>query len=294
MQDVRAAIFRRGAEAVSRLVDGAADLYVCPLCLRGFDQSALEDRALTVEHAPPESIGGRVVCLTCTECNHHSGAELDHHMTKAEQLIAFARGHDIQVKARLEVGAVEQRGRFSWRDGALCWEGAPKANRLGVTEQFIDEMNRLVALGEAADGTELHVTLDFDVDERRASIGWMRSAYLIAFAALGYRYIGQPAFEPVRSQINDPSTDGFVAPIAIDHDAPDDRRMLFLTSEREGIGGLLLGIGKRRIWLPHIADLDYVSRCNALRHTNLGQRQVSGHFVEWPHVARFALDLEHE
>ncbi len=155
--------------------------------------------------------------------------------------------------------------------------GRAEGEPTGVTEQFIGAMNRLVELGEAADGTELQVTLDFDVDERRVNVGWVRSAHLVAFvafAALGCRYIGQPAFEPVRSQIADPSADGFVAPIAIDHDAPDDRWILFLTSERDGIGGLLAWIDKRRIWLPHIADLDYVSRCNALRRTNLGRHPL--------------------
>lgn len=81
-------------------------------------------------------------------------------MANAERLIAFARGQDVEIRARLAIGGVQQRGCLAYRSGALFWEGVPEANRAGVTEQFIDAMNDLVELGEDADGTEFHVTLD--------------------------------------------------------------------------------------------------------------------------------------
>ncbi|MDP1817276.1 MAG: hypothetical protein Q8K92_22660, partial [Leadbetterella sp.] len=49
------------------------DTYICPVCLRQFSEDALERDApnmLTAEDAPPASLGGRKIALTCLECNN--------------------------------------------------------------------------------------------------------------------------------------------------------------------------------------------------------------------------------
>src|SRR4051812_45260602 len=45
--------------------------YVCPQCSRAFHHSAIvmKPPALTLEHVPPESVGGNTLVLTCKECN---------------------------------------------------------------------------------------------------------------------------------------------------------------------------------------------------------------------------------
>jgi hypothetical protein len=49
--------------------------------------------------------------------------------------------------------------------------------------------------------------------ERRTRVGWLRSAYLVAFAALGYRYILRSALRRVASQIASPDTDVIPLPV---------------------------------------------------------------------------------
>jgi hypothetical protein len=44
---------------------GTTRFYVCPLCLGAFHSDLLAQAVLTREHAPPESVGGRRVALTC-------------------------------------------------------------------------------------------------------------------------------------------------------------------------------------------------------------------------------------
>lgn len=272
--------------------DPPPECYVCPLCLRGFGVAALETNALTLEHAPPESIGGRAVCLTCSDCNHWSGSEIDHHMLNAERAIAFNRGEDVSVRGSITLSGVKQKGQMSFRSGQMIWQGVPRANRPGVTEDFVQAMTELVALGRDGMGTRIDAELDLGFDERRVNLGWARAAYLIAFAALGYRYILQPSLDSLRAQIADPAEDGFVCPVASEPDAAADRRALFLVDDAKGLRGLHVGIGRRRIWLPHLRDPDYVQRVTSYRHQNAQPEHVEAHFIKWPDHARFAMDAD--
>jgi hypothetical protein len=84
------AMFDRGASALHALSPSVQDVYGCPLCLRGFSKDEVEaDGMLSDEHAPPESLGGEVVCLTCRDCNSSAGSQLDFHMKHREALIDF-------------------------------------------------------------------------------------------------------------------------------------------------------------------------------------------------------------
>jgi hypothetical protein len=84
-------LFKRGVGAASA-VFGYEDTYVCPICMIGFKHSALAEKALTFEHAPPESIGGQGIILTCNRCNNDSGHSIDKAVdrrAKAEDFVKF-------------------------------------------------------------------------------------------------------------------------------------------------------------------------------------------------------------
>lgn len=46
--------------------------------------SELEDseNPLTLEDAPPKSLGGKAHVLTCKECNNKAGQKIDYHLTE--------------------------------------------------------------------------------------------------------------------------------------------------------------------------------------------------------------------
>ncbi|MBN2502846.1 MAG: HNH endonuclease, partial [Anaerolineales bacterium] len=50
------------------------DWFICPLCHRGFKKEHLE--SLTLEHIIPQSLGGKLVTLTCWKCNKRVGQVL--------------------------------------------------------------------------------------------------------------------------------------------------------------------------------------------------------------------------
>ena len=50
------------------------DAFICPLCLHTY---AIGNTELTLEHVPPESVGGKPVLITCKACNSNRGADID-------------------------------------------------------------------------------------------------------------------------------------------------------------------------------------------------------------------------
>jgi hypothetical protein len=117
----RKAMFDRGAAALHALSPSVQDVYGCPLCLRGFSKDEVEaDGMLSEEHAPPESLGGEVVYLTCRDCNSSAGSQLGFHMKHREALIDFLSGLDTDdVNARFTIGGVTQRGVVRMTGGAV-------------------------------------------------------------------------------------------------------------------------------------------------------------------------------
>lgn len=82
----------RGADAFGRLGLDTPKLYVCPLCLHGFDLDS--HLSLTFEHVPPRSVGGSTLALTCLQCNGSAGGKegVDTHASTAETLRKFGEG----------------------------------------------------------------------------------------------------------------------------------------------------------------------------------------------------------
>jgi 5-methylcytosine-specific restriction endonuclease McrA len=75
-----ARLFEAFAANLSAFDSSQQNIFACPLCLRGFTQDALESEGLTEEHIISRELGGRLITLTCKECNSRGGAELDVHL----------------------------------------------------------------------------------------------------------------------------------------------------------------------------------------------------------------------
>ena len=58
----------------------------CPICLSEFTSSDVVAGKATLEHAPPESLKGSAICLTCSQCNNKASL-IDQHATLAKRAI---------------------------------------------------------------------------------------------------------------------------------------------------------------------------------------------------------------
>jgi hypothetical protein len=111
--DRRRAMFRVGAAAAERFRPDWANQYVCPVCLVPFGETAVEGPVVELpeEHVPPESLGGRSICLTCRSCNSTAGSTIDKQMLEWHRLLTFGTPHTIgALPVTTLVDGVEQRG----------------------------------------------------------------------------------------------------------------------------------------------------------------------------------------
>jgi transcription elongation factor Elf1 len=90
----RRAIFDKFADNLKLLVDEGIlqgitpkfdRTYICPICKDHFSVDALDQsiaNPLTLEDAPPKSLGGKANILTCKTCNNSCGQKIDYHLTE--------------------------------------------------------------------------------------------------------------------------------------------------------------------------------------------------------------------
>lgn len=195
------ALFRRGAEAAHR-VAGYEGQYYCPICKNGYTAEALESGALTLEHVPQASIGGRGIALTCKVCNNTAGHTVDAAVHQRDQVEAFARmvlrgeGEGTHP-GFLRIGGDVLNAQIALENGGQpVVELRPGNNNPAALQRLNQRMTEMGGLGG-----DLQITARARYHVRLAKVGELRSAFLAAFALLGYNYAFHPYLDPVRQQI---------------------------------------------------------------------------------------------
>ena len=96
-----------GETSNGKIVEIKEPLYICPLCLRGYTKIALSQNVpnpLTIEHVPPESLGGKPLLLTCKECNNTSGHLSDSILKKhlqSQKFLKLSPGSNMEGKVSI-------------------------------------------------------------------------------------------------------------------------------------------------------------------------------------------------
>ena len=166
----------------------------CPLCLRYFSREALSAGQLTREHILPRSVGGRLVTITCKECNNEHGSRLDSHLAGA------AAAND----ASAGLGSFRSVARID--DSRLAVNFTPAADEdaayeLAVIQKATNPADVEKVVESLKEGSEINLTISFGYGETSFHLGLLRAAYLFAFHRHGYTYALAPASASVRCQI---------------------------------------------------------------------------------------------
>ena len=105
------------------------------------------------------------------------------------------------MQATFEFAGIEQRVQATFGESGLTILGVPKQNHPDTAQALIAAFDKVVD----DSSTDATMKLSFATpDFRSASVGWLRAAYLVAFATLGCVYIFRQELEQVRQQIGDP------------------------------------------------------------------------------------------
>jgi len=240
--------FRRGAHAISCVVSPSPpkDAYLCPLCLNFFTIQQLRAGDVTDEHVPPSAVGGKALVLTCKACNSVSSGMCDGPMASEERMRTFGQTYSLgPLPASVTVDGSRMNGSLDFDGQRFNMQGLPDQNSPGRMEEHE------AALDQLAPGQSLTVEIRMRGWPARARLGWMRSAYLAAFAVYGYRYILQPAFAPLRDALRDLSG-GHFEPVVLKlaHEGPLDPLIAEVNGPVPFAGCRAAVFGPRLILLP--------------------------------------------
>ena len=205
---------RKGRERRLRFFDRGNTR--CPICLKPFSREAAKKGCqVTLEHAPPKTLGGSEICLTCAGCNESAGQDLD----QAAAMVKRAREDRVAGKGTrvvLDICGTKHTTYF-WPGGApderpfRRFSDTPHANSLrshvAGRKVFLAAEVRRGPTWDTSRGISIRIV---EPSARRVAVGWLRSAYLLVFSLLGeggYRYAESGAVGPVREQIMRPEED---------------------------------------------------------------------------------------
>lgn len=147
----RLAIFRRYADNLKLLASEGLlpdlelkydETYICPVCTNQFSVEALNQKVinpLTLEDAPPKSLGGKADILTCRNCNNSCGQKIDHHLSERMRELDNAQFlPKVQFNAKFEHNGKQVQGTIRIEeDGTITAIHKKKTNEPSKLENFI-------------------------------------------------------------------------------------------------------------------------------------------------------------
>ena len=198
----------------------------CPICLTEFTRSDVVAGEVTLEHAPPESLKGSAICLTCKQCNN-TASHIDQHAILAKRARhewLLGQGAHVEVdffgnimSSRYIPGdpnaPLPTRGRHL-RKGSIQLNALPPKEQLDINKGIRFRIPGL---------------------PHYESVSLIRSAYLMVFSLMGeggYRFAENVALNPVREQILNPGKrilrGNFVVTGSIPETEQTTKQMVFL------------------------------------------------------------------
>lgn len=183
--------------------------FICPLCRKVFDIAQLGEQVnsyITLEHVPPENLGGKPIVLTCKDCNSTCGHDLDVYLRNEIEhheraYFNGSKGHFSKFShGGVQVNAVTNEDK----DGTINIKIERKRNSPIVFDTFCESIQ------SSSDDLHIdgHLILgDHKRNAKIANIALLKSAYLYAFYKLGYRYILSTKLDAIKMQIENPNED---------------------------------------------------------------------------------------
>lgn len=92
--------------------------FVCPICSKIFElikgDKLPKNSPISLEHLPPQSVGGRITTLTCKECNNKSGSLENELKSKFQEEKFFNKESGLSKSVNIEINDAKVNGKFSF------------------------------------------------------------------------------------------------------------------------------------------------------------------------------------
>jgi hypothetical protein len=174
---------------------------MCPLCTRIFKRSALAQDSqlpLTLEHCPPNELGGKPKILLCKACNSETGHNLDVKLMDYLNVMPFNKGEAGAVvtlkKTKLLAGRESVGGRSSLkRTSESVWSFELLAN----DNYRKTQLQKILSGQQFQVEYEPHKTPTLHI----VHTALLKIAYLLTFAKFGHVFILHHNYDQLRRQI---------------------------------------------------------------------------------------------
>jgi len=278
--------FDLGASAFAKACPGtyAVPTYVCPICCSPFTVEALNDRRLSVEHVPPQSVGGRELLLTCTACNNTAGTKLDASAKMKEEVrLAMAGRAARPHRVKATIGEITVNGRLHTKDGSYSITIPKGLNKPGTS----NVVQRVARVGAS-------MTVEHErYSELGANISWLRAGYLALVAMQGYKIVLDPAMDIVRTQIRECDERRMLTFVAdTQEDVPLTIRRVLRVLNPAWHRGWTVQFGRYLVNLPSLGDMTFYERL-AKDGLNPTVQYTTYEYVGWPTTPNFGVP-QHE
>ena len=201
----------------------------CPICLSSFDRlDVAAGTEVTLEHAPPKSLGGVPICLTCKSCNNKAALVDQHAFSSKKARHDWVAGHGAPIV--VDLFGYKKMYRYVPRD-----PNAPFPARKHLMRDGTIKLDALPTKGRL----DSNKGISFRIPQRDdyELVCMIKSAYLMVFSLMGangYKFAENIGLRPVREQIMNPEKKilegGFIGRLEIDSEGYRelDRSVVFL------------------------------------------------------------------
>lgn len=181
--------------------------YICPICAKPFGQRDLEQSSpnrLTLEDAPPDSLGGRKIALTCKKCNNTCGYQIDSHLNLGMNELdkkSLLPGSEIDLYFIRDGKKVN--GQLTVGDDGL-------AKAVHMTKQNNPKLLNDYLIGVRVDTVKPSIEIEFKkskLDQRKLGLALLKTAYVLTFAKFGYTFLMDKGYDRIREQLLHPEKD---------------------------------------------------------------------------------------
>jgi hypothetical protein len=216
-RQLRENLFRSHQADLKDIVPTVQDLFVCPICLGKFSHDDLEEKRLTDGHVWPEGIRSKSGStrtaeqrvLLCQHCNSMAGTRGDKQMQLREKIKEGEKtGHlyderRVQLLLSPDEGPIRLRSRITTSADKLHsrLEFELDAKRMQWARNNPNEQQRFLEWADSGETCSVLIRPHHEHRHDLAKVGWITSAYLLAFYTFGYRYILHGNLNPVREYI---------------------------------------------------------------------------------------------